>query len=324
MPCIPCIPCFLQLLLPCLSHFLFVYLCYIGCLINLINNVTICGSLLLPLLCLSHKSEINCHNHTDTITPVRSHSLITFKTNKWNRMIISRLCFLGCCSCFSSDLCNEWSNFEGSLEVLENFSRICTGGTFVLNQWEFLHLVAATNFQIKVKSMIFYSFLVLCNFPLIPTFPEEFVSGTASIFPPGQQRKVLVRSPHICWCVAPTFGPLRARLAPHPPFSISALPPSYTASSPISENTLLVFSSFSKVSSLYQLAEVGELIHSLHLFANMRKPPAPITIYRCLINWNVTFSLLRNWFTTIASPLPLSSIDNFDGRERGNVITGHA
>ena len=131
-----------------------VYLCYIGCLINLINNVTICGSLLLPLLCLSHKSEINCHNHTDTITPVRSHSLITFKTNKWNRIIISRLCFLGCCSCFSSDLCNEWSNFEGSLEVLENFSRICTGGTFVLNQWEFLHLVAAT-FRSKLKVWFF-------------------------------------------------------------------------------------------------------------------------------------------------------------------------
>ena len=233
----------------CRIFCLFICVAYIGCLINLINNVTICGSLLLPLPCLSHKSEINCRNHTDTITPVRSHSLITFKTNKWNRMIILRLWFLGCRSCFSSDICNEWSNFEGSPGVLENFSRICTGGTFVLNQWEFLHLVAAT-FRSNLK-VWFFSFLVLCNFPLIPMFPEEFVSGKASIFPPHQQRKVLVRSPHICWCVAPTFGPLRARLAPHPPFSISALPPSYTASSPISENTLLVFSSFSKVRSLY-------------------------------------------------------------------------
>ena len=194
--CIPCIPCFLQLLLPCLSHFLFVYLCYIGCLINLINNVTICGSLLLPLLCLSHKSEINCRNHTDTITPVRSHSLITFKTNKWNRIIISRLCFLGCCSCFSSDPCNEWPNFGCSLEVPGNFSRICTGGTFVLNQWEFLHLVAAT-FRSMLKVWFFPAFL----------FSAIFLWSRRSLksLSVAQHPFFLRASSGRCWCVAPTF-----------------------------------------------------------------------------------------------------------------------
>ena len=189
--------CFLQLLLPCLSHFLFVYLCYIaGCLINLINNVTICGSLLLPLLCLSHKSEINCRNHTDTITPVRSHSLITFKTNKWNRMIISRLCFLSCCSCFSSDPCNEWPNFGCSLEVPGNFSRICTGGTFVLNQWEFLHLVAAT-FRSNLKVWFFPAFL----------FSAIFLWSRPSLksLSVAQHPFFLRASSGRCWCVAPTF-----------------------------------------------------------------------------------------------------------------------
>ena len=82
---------------------------------------------------------------------------------------------------------------------------------------------------------------------------------------------LLVRSPHI-WATSSKAS------NPHPPFSISALPPLlhslYASSSPISENTLLAFSSFSNICSLYIYTGGSLWADSLHLFANMRKPPS--------------------------------------------------
>ena len=121
----------------------------------------------------------------------------------------------------------------------------------IYNQREFLQLVAATlGPKLKVFET-FSSFPVLCHCPPICLGSERSVQGLSVARHPffrASSGRCLVRSPHICWCVDPTFGPLRARLAPPThPFQSPLCPPSYTASSPISENTLLLFSSFSKV-----------------------------------------------------------------------------
>ena len=154
------------------------------------------------------------------------------------------------------------------------------------------------------------------NFPKIRMLPGGCVSRAHHPF--------FRRGSGRCWCCPPTFGPLPPRLLPLPPFSISALNASHNAFTPLPfGNTVLVLLQRPTV-VLWSRKLLSRLIVCTFLpsWENRLWLP-PMSIYRCLINWNVTFSPLRNWFTT-SLPSPGSSIDNFDSKELGNVNAGHA